>query len=546
MFTRPDAGSTVARVLLTLLGVCLAVASPAKAYTQAGINVRDTSGAGRQLLATLPNVTTNPDPVAAEAQCCAILQSVGFTRTPGVPVFVVDTNGKAVGGGGLGQNGQPITGNNNGQDAQWVPMQVCTCSAGVTNATYSGPGRVRLRGGNNSALRDTIRQYYIKLPQSEPLGGLPENKNWVFRGPQNDTLGLHEYLAMNLSGELGWWSPRTKYGELFLIEDGQPIDTSMDYRGITVLEEHVDQNKNRLNIAKLRVDDEDITGGYIIEYKHGDNPKNEPEINCAITGMPWIVKYPGGFNMTKLNYLQGYMNDFEAALFAPNFKDPVEGWRKFANPVTFVDWFLIMEIAKNAKHTYHGTSFANKDKGKRLDMGPVWSPKNGFGTCCGFPVDGFNNGGVSNGTSGGSAISPSGWLFNICNETSRCTHDPSFPLALWFVRLWEDPAFVQDCVARWTQMRAIAWSDASIAASLSQVQGYLLPTALRGFARWADVLLAPYGVTDPTAFYNQAFTTLSSWTLQRVAWLDGAFRDVAAAGNVIVPYGTAPSVATAG
>ena len=55
-----------------------------------------------------------------------------------------------------------------------------------------------------------------------------------------------------------------------------------------------------------------------------------------------------------------YMNDFEAALFAPNFKDPVEGWRKFANPVTFVDWFLIMEIAKNAKHTYHGTSFANK------------------------------------------------------------------------------------------------------------------------------------------------------------------------------------------
>lgn len=89
---------------------------------------------------------------AAEAQCCAILQSVGFTRTPGVPVFVVDTNGKAVGGGGLGQNGQPITGNNNGQDAQWVPMQVCTCSAGVTNATYSGPGRVRLRGGNNSGL----------------------------------------------------------------------------------------------------------------------------------------------------------------------------------------------------------------------------------------------------------------------------------------------------------------------------------------------------------------------------------------------------------
>lgn len=72
-----------------------------------------------------------------------------------------------------------------------------------------------------AALRDTIRQYYIKLPQSEPLGGLPENKNWVFRGPQNDTLGLHEYLAMNLSGELGWWSPRTKYGEVW--DMSQPL-----------------------------------------------------------------------------------------------------------------------------------------------------------------------------------------------------------------------------------------------------------------------------------------------------------------------------------
>ena len=78
-----------------------------------------------------------------------------------------------------------------------------------------------------------------------------------------------------------------------------------------------------------------------------------------------------------------------------------------------------------------------QDKGKPLDMGPTWSPKNGFGTCCGFPVNGFENGGQSNGSSGGSAISPSGWLFNICNETSRCAHQPAFPLALWFIRLWE-------------------------------------------------------------------------------------------------------------
>ena len=48
----------------------------------------------------------------------------------------------------------------------------------------------------------------------------------------------------------------------------------------------------------------------------------------------------------------------------------------------------------------------------------------------------------------------------------------------------QDPAFVQDCVTRWTDMRGGAWSDATVTGALSQVQGYLLPPALRGFARW--------------------------------------------------------------
>ena len=93
--------------------------------------------------------------------------------------------------------------------------------------------------------------------------------------------------------------------------------------------------------------------------------------------------------------------------------------------------------------TRYYLSYAHvQDKGKVLDMGPTWSPKDGFGLCCGFPVDGYENNGISNGTSGGSAISPSGWLFNICNETSRCAdHSPAFPLAQWFIRLWDVSAY---------------------------------------------------------------------------------------------------------
>lgn len=66
-----------------------------------------------------------------------------------------------------------------------------------------------------AALRDTIRQYYIKVADAQPIGGLPEAKNWVLRGPQNDTLGLHEHLAMSISRALDWWAPRTQYTEVW-------------------------------------------------------------------------------------------------------------------------------------------------------------------------------------------------------------------------------------------------------------------------------------------------------------------------------------------
>ena len=62
-----------------------------------------------------------------------------------------------------------------------------------------------------AALRDTIREYYIKITNNEALGGLPADNDWVLRGVQNDTLGLHEFLAMNISRGAGWWAPRTQY-----------------------------------------------------------------------------------------------------------------------------------------------------------------------------------------------------------------------------------------------------------------------------------------------------------------------------------------------
>ena len=53
---------------------------------------------------------------------------------------------------------------------------------------------------------------------------------------------------------------------------------------------------------------------------------------------------------------------------------------------------------------------------------------------------GYQTGGKSNGSSGGSAISPEGWLFNICLDPGRCVSTDGhtlLPLADYFVRLMQ-------------------------------------------------------------------------------------------------------------
>jgi hypothetical protein len=113
----------------------------------------------------------------------------------------------------------------------------------------------------------------------------------------------------------------------------------------------------------------------------------------------------------------------------------------------------------------------SQDRGGKLMLGPIWDYDEAFGACCGYPIEGrrigslciahtsirsawlkqapvhssyinaplplpstagFKRQGVSRGASGGSAISPEGWRFNICAERQRCIVDPVDGISLWW------------------------------------------------------------------------------------------------------------------
>lgn len=54
--------------------------------------------------------------------------------------------------------------------------------------------------------------------------------------------------------------------------------------------------------------------------------------------------------------------------------------------------------------------------------------------CC---AAGYQAGGISNGTSGGSAISAAGWRFNICQDPGRCLVEPADGISQWYRKMWQ-------------------------------------------------------------------------------------------------------------
>lgn len=146
------------------------------------------------------------------------------------------------------------------------------------------------------------------------------------------------------------------------------------------------------NLAKLNPDDTtgvEVTGGYIIQVDRADDddtgvwrssyPTNKP----TNQRMQFKCYYPQAEVLAPQQeiYIQNFMYNFETALYGANFKDPDEGYQKYINVGTFVDFFLLIELS-NEIDGYSLSKFMHKDKdtdGGKLSMGPIWDFNIGLG-----------------------------------------------------------------------------------------------------------------------------------------------------------------------
>ena len=286
-----------------------------------------------------------------------------------------------------------------------------------------------------------------------PLG-LPRDSDWVLNGPYSDKTQLNNHLAFGLYNDVGLYSPRTKLVEVFVNSGSGAVDFDSDYRGTYVLMEKIKIDNNRVDLPDAILDpvaDQDprTVGGYI--FKQDKDGARDVNFRTTGHGGPAInLKFvdPDSPSDAQINWMTDFVNKAEEVLYSDNWLDPDEGYRKYFDVDSFVDHFLITELAKEIDGFRLSEYFVLDADGK-IAKGPAWD----------FNLS-WSNG---NYLTGGKW---EGWYSPFRGEYNGISGAQYH----WYHRLEDDPSFEAQLVDRWFELRETHFSKESL---FAKVDGYV-------------------------------------------------------------------------
>jgi len=256
--------------------------------------------------------------------------------------------------------------------------------------------------------------------------------------------------------------------------------------------------KNRVDISKLEPKDSTgnaLTGGYILKI---DKTTGSNHGGFTSNGVYFQYDDPNGEDMVKqqTTYIQNFISQFETALQSSNFQHPTAGFRKYADPSTFIDLSIINEISKNVDG-YRLSTYMFKDrdsKGGKLKMGPVWD---------------FNL--AWNNADYYQSSDPKGWEIDLSGGAP-----------FWWKKFRQDTSYVKDYYCRWNQLRQSTLSLYSINKFIDSTHKVLEEASYRNFARWPVMGIYIWPNPSPLSYsMKEEGDSLKSWIKQRCEWMDG-------------------------
>ena len=266
---------------------------------------------------------------------------------------------------------------------------------------------------------------------------------------------------------------------VFAFVDGQPIDGFMGAKAPSELKSFIDKL-----LEKVTDDDGDLSEAIAV----ANEMLNAKEFNDAAETFEANIKAPKlNFESTEYNYIKEWITEFENVLKSSAFSDPTQGYQKYIDVDSFVDWYLINEITKNKDAKEESSIYLNMIPGEKIKMGPLWDFDLAFG--------------------------------NV--ENSEFENPEGFWIKdnAWYRGLFQDPNFVNKVKTRFAYFRS---QQIFLLERIDFYASYLDELQQNNHAQWDVFRNIPWPNTSASESYKQEVDELKSWYNDRMDWLDNA------------------------
>lgn len=330
---------------------------------------------------------------------------------------------------------------------------------------------MQIKGRGNSNWAMPKKPYRLKLEKEFPLLGEHKDKAWVLIGNYTDKTMLRNSTAFYMGAISNLeYTPKAHFVEVML--NGR-------YNGTYLLCEKLKRSKHRVNVG----DD-----GFLLEVDAVAR-EDEPVFRVGHLKHPVNIKSPSvEVGDENYNYIRDFVLTAENALFSDNFKDATEGWQKYMDMDSFVDWYLINEIARNNDALLYSSCYMNLTRGGKLKMGPIWDYDIAFGNI------NYNNN-----------FKPEGFWVKTTT---------------WYTRLFEDPAFVEKVKERFNFFYS---HKEDIFREMNENAVYLSHAVVENENRWGTLYTETWPNYDIWGNYNNEVQLMKEWITARFEWLNYQF-----------------------
>lgn len=367
---------------------------------------------------------------------------------------------------------------------------------------YNGLTAIHIRGNGK---QDFEKEIYT-LETRDAIGNelksalfeMPSESDWLLIPLYQDKSLLRSSLTYKMFGQMGDYAPRFRNVELVINDE---------YRGIYAFTEKPKRGGSRINVSKISAfaaTEPLVTGGYILKIDQSD-AAGWPSLltgnstNSKHFYYQYIYPKDSVITLPQQNYIKSVLDSFETVMNSPSFADPVNGYQKYIEVGSFIDYLIINELSKGPD-AYRLNTYLYKDnltKGGKIHIGPVWD----------YDIAWHNS-------IDGTCSDPTGWEYQVQWD--------KHPIPTWWSRFMQDTNFVNDLYCRWQSLRQGTLNINYLNAYIDSSANVLNEGQQRNFIQFpilgADI--NPNPQNQPGATYSGEVNDLKNWITNRIAWMD--------------------------